>query len=732
MPLTRPKAAQINFDITNISDPLLRFNSGQTGTNDKDAGFIVERGDDTNVGVIWDESTDSFAVINTDETGSTSGDVTISSYADLTLKKITQSEQQYTTSNMMKFNQIYTGASSGSYFSQNEYQKIMTITPAGNSENYQISGRIMAQSAGSIQTIHFNAALRSGDPLPDLSWSITYTDVHNGTAFFKPQLWTKETTTAGFIIAIQKISGSNLYGTVTVDIDVIPRTSAQKANVVMNTTQNSEQTTVDTGFTANDMTKIYEINNDDVTFLGTTTLTSSGTELSTDTTPQLGGDLDGNGYCISIPDSDSANGYNSKLKIGDSDDLQLYTTSYGGHIYSPNGNINLTVTDSGFVRISNGIYSSGWKESAKFDPYAESSLRYNGSLKFATTGTGVEVTGNIEASGSITLTDTDAGSTAAPSINLYRNSASPAAADYLGEIDFQGESSTGIVRSYAQIKGKIADPTNGTEDGTLEFWIRNNGSNNVTARMNENGILLTDGMTLKYEGATNDSNETTLTVADPTADRTITLPDATGTVVLQDSTDTLSNKTLASPTFSGTVSGDVTVSGYIKASKGIVQTVHNSTNVAASGNPVNTWSEINSNYRVSITPRYSDSRILGTFHIPMNPTGATNILMAIQPWYSTNGGTTKTILAQGNTGVQGSRHNLAVSWFRSNNGYDVNDMQNHVVHFYHDPGTTSTVTYGWYFRSEGSNTTYFNHSNGNNATWGWIAPQYLELRELRT
>ena len=33
----------------------------------------------------------------------------------------------------------------------------------------------------------------------------------------------------------------------------------------------------------------------------------------------------------------------------------------------------------------------------------------------------------------------------------------------------------------------------------------------------------------------------------------------------------------------------------------------------------------------------------------MNPTGATNILMAIQPWYSTNGGTTKTILAQGNT-----------------------------------------------------------------------------------
>jgi len=34
-----------------------------------------------------------------------------------------------------------------------------------------------------------------------------------------------------------------------------------------------------------------------------------------------------------------------------------------------------------------------------------------------------------------------------------------------------------------------------------------------------------------FEGATSNGNETTLTVTDPTADRTITLPDATGTVI---------------------------------------------------------------------------------------------------------------------------------------------------------------------------------------------------------
>ena len=37
---------------------------------------------------------------------------------------------------------------------------------------------------------------------------------------------------------------------------------------------------------------------------------------------------------------------------------------------------------------------------------------------------------------------------------------------------------------------------------------------------------------IEFEGSTADTNETTLAVADPTADRTITLPDATGTVML--------------------------------------------------------------------------------------------------------------------------------------------------------------------------------------------------------
>ena len=57
------------------------------------------------------------------------------------------------------------------------------------------------------------------------------------------------------------------------------------------------------------------------------------------------------------------------------------------------------------------------------------------------------------------------------------------------------------------------------------------------------------GAVVVFEGATADAHETTLTVVDPTADRTITLPNATGTVVL--TSDLSTYAPLASPAFTG-------------------------------------------------------------------------------------------------------------------------------------------------------------------------------------
>ena len=58
------------------------------------------------------------------------------------------------------------------------------------------------------------------------------------------------------------------------------------------------------------------------------------------------------------------------------------------------------------------------------------------------------------------------------------------------------------------------------------------------------GLYLSDS-SIVFEGSTDNTNETTLTVTNPTADRTITLPDVTGTVVTTGDTGSVTNAMLA-------------------------------------------------------------------------------------------------------------------------------------------------------------------------------------------
>jgi hypothetical protein len=70
---------------------------------------------------------------------------------------------------------------------------------------------------------------------------------------------------------------------------------------------------------------------------------------------------------------------------------------------------------------------------------------------------------------------------------------------------------------------------------------------------------------LTFEGSTGDSFETTIVAVDPTEDRIISLPDATTQLVGRDTTDTLTNKTLTSPTITG-VSPVITLGGDLSGS----------------------------------------------------------------------------------------------------------------------------------------------------------------------
>ena len=76
------------------------------------------------------------------------------------------------------------------------------------------------------------------------------------------------------------------------------------------------------------------------------------------------------------------------------------------------------------------------------------------------------------------------------------------------------------------------------------IYFNNNNSNVVS--INSSGLKLNPGKSIYFEGATADDFETFITVTDPTADRTITLPDATGTVLTTGNSDTPTTTTSSS------------------------------------------------------------------------------------------------------------------------------------------------------------------------------------------
>lgn len=115
---------------------------------------------------------------------------------------------------------------------------------------------------------------------------------------------------------------------------------------------------------------------------------------------------------------------------------------------------------------------------------------------------------NFSGTGTFTLTSTDAGSAAAPELEIYRNSASPDDGDYIGQIKFSGESDTGVARNYAKITGKIGDASNGSEDGIIEIAHIKAGSQNINVRSTSTEFKIMNGTDFDIE--THDGSSTGL------------------------------------------------------------------------------------------------------------------------------------------------------------------------------------------------------------------------------
>ena len=214
------------------------------------------------------------------------------------------------------------------------------------------------------------------------------------------------------------------------------------------------------------------------------------------------------------------------IKIGEDDQTKIdFETADTINFYASNEK-QLILTDGALTPGSNAIVDLGTDalefKDAYFDGTVEADAITIGGSTLASVIQGTTVD-NATLAATTTVTD----STANTNFPIVLHDESNALLDDTGTFTYNPSTSTLVVPNI-------------NVSGTQTF-------------VNTASLVVTSSVI--FEGATDDGFETTLTVVDPTADRTWTLQNATDTVVGRATTDTLTNKSidLDSNTLSGTV-----------------------------------------------------------------------------------------------------------------------------------------------------------------------------------
>ena len=123
----------------------------------------------------------------------------------------------------------------------------------------------------------------------------------------------------------------------------------------------------------------------------------------------------------------------------------------------------------------------------------------------------------------------------------------------------------------ASLQSKVSDSTSTTSSTTIASSTAVKAAYDLAnAALPKTGGVITGALeigttgSLVFEGSTADGNETTLAVVDPTADRTITLPNVSGTVVTTGDTGSVTSTMIADGTI---VDSDISATAEIAVSK---------------------------------------------------------------------------------------------------------------------------------------------------------------------